>query len=74
MISLGIISILAKYNLLNYAVSPVENEDLFLSGLEGRRLGEATWYALMERWKTCPTSMEYCPMCHLATFSERFLP
>jgi hypothetical protein len=44
MVSLGIISIPAKYNILNYAVGPVENEDLFLRSWQGI---EATWYTLM---------------------------
>ena len=64
MISLGIISIPAKYNVLNYAVGPVENEDLFYQGWKGV---EATWYAFMDaqRWKICPMSKEHCPLCHL---------
>ena len=65
MVSLGIISIPAKYNILNYAVGPVENEDLFLRSWQGI---EATWYALMEQWKICPMSKEHCPMCHLVSF------
>ncbi len=35
MISLRIISILAMYNILNYAVGPVKNEDLFLRLWQG---------------------------------------
>ncbi len=46
MVSLGIISIPVKYNILNYAVGPVENEDLFLRAWQGI---EATWYALMQQ-------------------------
>ncbi len=65
MVSLGIISIPAKYNILNYAVGPVENEDLFLRSWQGI---ETTWYALMEQWKLCPMSKEHCPMCHLVSF------
>jgi hypothetical protein len=52
------ISIPAKYKILNYAVGPVENEDLFLSA---RQDIEATWYALMQQWKMCPMSKEHCP-------------
>jgi hypothetical protein len=53
MVSLGIISIPAKYKMLKYAVFLVENEDMFYQAWKGL---EATWYALMERWKTCPMS------------------
>ena len=62
MISLGIISIPAKYNALNFAVGPVENEDIFYQSWKGV---EATWYALMDnkRWKICPMSSQHCALC-----------
>ncbi len=44
---------LAKLNVLNYAVGPVENEDLFLHIREGV---EAMWYFVMQIWKCCPMS------------------
>jgi hypothetical protein len=44
MVSFGIISIPAKYNILNCTVGPVENQDLFLRAWQGIK---ATWYALM---------------------------
>ena len=62
MVSLGIISIPAKYNVLNFAVGPVENEDLFYRAWEGV---EATWYALMNNWKCCPMSYQHCRVCAL---------
>ncbi len=65
MVSLGIISIQAKYIVLYYAVCPVKNKDLFYQAWKGV---EATWYAPMERWKTWPLSTENCPMCHLVIF------
>ena len=60
--SLGIISIPAKYNVLNFAVGPVENEDIFYQSWKGV---EATWYALMDnkRWKICPMSSQHCALC-----------
>jgi hypothetical protein len=42
MVSLGIISIPEKYNVLNYAVGPVGNEDLFMQAWTGIK---RTWNA-----------------------------
>jgi hypothetical protein len=47
MVSLGIISILAKHNVLNCAVGPVEHEDLFYQAWQSIDL-EAPWYAAVE--------------------------
>jgi hypothetical protein len=49
-------------------MGPVENEDLFLRSWEGI---EATWFALIQRWKLCPMSKEHCQLCHLLSFSRK---
>ncbi len=64
MISLGIISIPAKYNVLNFTVGPVENEKLFVRSWEGV---EATYFAVMDNWKCCPNTYQYCGVCALVS-------
>ena len=60
MVSLGINSIPAKFNTLNYCIGPVENQDLFTQAWDGV---EKTYFAFMNKWKCCNMSYAHCGVC-----------
>jgi hypothetical protein len=61
MISLGIIFILAKYNVLNCAVGPVENEDLFYQAWNG----VVCSYGAVEDMSYVKGTLSNVSSCHL---------
>jgi len=65
MVSLGINSIPAKFNALNFCIGPVENQDLFTRAWDGV---EKTYFAFMNKWKCCNMSYAHCGTCALISY------
>jgi len=64
LISLGVNSIPARFNTLNYCIGPVENQDLFTQGWDGVK---RTFLAVFRDWKCCHMSYAHCQVCPLVT-------
>ena len=64
LISLGVNSIPARFNTLNYCIGPVENQDLFTQGWDGVK---RTFVAVFRDWKCCHMSYAHCQVCPLVT-------
>ncbi len=63
-VSLGVNSIPAKYNTLNYCIGPVENMVLFSQSWDGSK---GTFLAILRDWKCCHMSYAHCKTCPLVT-------
>jgi hypothetical protein len=61
---LGVNSIPAKFNTLNYCICPLENKDLFLQGWDGMK---STFLAVFRDWKCCHMSYAHCKVCPLVS-------
>jgi hypothetical protein len=64
LVSLGVNSIPAKFNTLNYCIGPVENQDLYSQAWDGVK---RTFLAIMRDWKCCHVSYAHCKTCPLVT-------
>jgi hypothetical protein len=64
LISLGVNSIPAKFNTLNYCIGPVENMDMFSQSWDGVK---RTFLAVMRTWRCCSMAYNHCKTCPLVT-------